>query len=121
MDLETFVKETLLQIVRGIEGASAELKDTSAKINPENVQPLISSEHKLYGYYDPDTKNKYKKPVQTIEFDVAVYASQGTKTKGGIAVMVGALGLGSSGESRKDDGSHSRIKFGVPVLLPTQK
>lgn len=63
MDLETFVKETLLQIVRGIEGASGALKDTSAKINPENVQPLISSEHKLYGYYDPDATSKYKMPV----------------------------------------------------------
>jgi hypothetical protein len=54
-----------------------------------------------------------------LEFDVAVTAQEGTATKGGIGVFAGAIGLGSQGQSTAANQTVSRIKFAVPVLLPT--
>jgi small neutral amino acid transporter SnatA (MarC family) len=49
---------------------------------------------------------------------VAVTATDGTKTKGGIGVFVGAVGLGSQGQSEELKQSMSKIKFTVPLALP---
>jgi hypothetical protein len=56
--------------------------------------------------------------VQEIEFDVAVHATEGTETKGGIGIMVGAIGLGSQGKSQAGNASESRIRFTIPMVLP---
>jgi hypothetical protein len=57
-------------------------------------------------------------PVQSISFDVAVTAAEGTKTQGGVAVFIGAFGLGSKGQSEKSNETVNRIQFSVPVALP---
>ena len=72
----------------------------------------------VYGFLD--TQTKFFKAVQKVEFDVAVTASTGTATKGGIGIMVGAIGLGSQGKSEAQDSSISRIKFLVPMVLPME-
>lgn len=57
--------------------------------------------------------------IQHIEFDVAVSATQGTDTKAGLGVIAGAFNLGASGGSNQENQTASRIKFSVPVTLPT--
>jgi hypothetical protein len=59
--------------------------------------------------------------VGMVEFDVAVRATEGKETKGGIGVVAGVIGLGSSGKSDSSSGSESRIKFSIPVLLPVHR
>ena len=59
-----------------------------------------------------------KDPIETIEFDVAVTVTEGTQTKGGIGVFMGAVGLGSQGQSSNQNASVTRIKFSVPLVLP---
>jgi hypothetical protein len=118
MNLQDFIKETLVQIARGIEGAAGELKGTKAIVNPRNVQTRTDVDSDVYGFLD--TREKFYKAVQKIEFDVAVTASTGTATKGGIGIMVGAIGLGSQGKSESQDSSISRIKFLVPMVLPME-
>jgi len=56
--------------------------------------------------------------VQTVEFDVAVTATEGTDTKGGIGVVAGVFALGSQGQSSEEISAVSRIKFSVPITLP---
>lgn len=56
--------------------------------------------------------------VSLLEFDIALTVSQATETKGGIAVVVGFLGLGSQGKTEKTNDSLSRVKFSVPIVLP---
>jgi hypothetical protein len=118
MNLQDFIKEALVQIARGIEGAAAELKDSKAVVNPRNVQTLEVPHGDIYGFVDTETK--FLKAVQKVEFDVAVSASTGSATKGGIGIMVGAIGLGSQGKSESRDSSVSRIKFQVPMVLPME-
>ena len=116
MNLREFIAETLVQIAKGIEDASEQLSESTAIVNPRNVQIHPETAIQAYGYVD--TKNTYLKAVQKIEFDVAVTASTGTETKGGIGIMVGSVGLGSQGKSEAENSSLSRIKFLVPMVLP---
>ena len=53
-----------------------------------------------------------------MEFDVAVTTSEGTETKGGIGVVVGAIVLGSHGKTDRSNISVNRIKFTVPIDYP---
>lgn len=122
MDLRNFIKETLVQIAQGIEDASDALDDSAAVVNPRNVVGTQGSEDaKVYGYWVENTDRNYRRAVQEIEFDVAVTASEGTETKGGIGVMVGSIGLGTHGKSDATSASQSRIKFSVPMVLPSKK
>jgi hypothetical protein len=118
MNLQDFIKETLVQIARGIEGAAAELQGSKAIVNPRNVQTRTDVDTDVYGFLD--THEKFYKAVQKVEFDVAVTASTGTATKGGIGIMVGTIGLGSQGKSESQDSSISRIKFLVPMVFPME-
>ena len=118
MNLQQFVSETLIQIARGIEQANAGLTDSTAKVNPKGIATGGTHADKIYGYLAEDEPDTFRKVVESIEFDVAVYATEGTETKGGIGIMVGTIGLGSQGKSKADHSSESRIKFRVPMLLP---
>jgi hypothetical protein len=118
MNLQDFITESLVQLARGIEGAAEQLKGTKAIVNPRNVSTETHTHSNIYGFVD--TEQSYFKAVQRIEFDVAVTASTGTATKGGIGIMVGAIGLGSQGQSDAQNSSVSRIKFMVPMVLPME-
>jgi hypothetical protein len=65
--------------------------------------------------------NTYTGTAQIVEFDVALTAMEGTGTKGGIGVVAGMFALGSTGQSKEESSSVSRVKFSVPLSLPTPK
>ena len=119
MQLEDFVSGTLVQIARAIEKANEELKNTKAKVNPPNTFPM-SSDHSssVYGHVMLDQDDNLNPPVHLIRFDVAVSASEGTESKGGMGIMVASIGLGTQGKSDASKNTTSRIEFGIPMLLP---
>lgn len=118
MDLQTFIRETLVQVARGIEEAAEELKESGALINPENVANANQQGSVVYGQIVPKRDAIMRRHVQSVTFDVAIAASEGTGTKGGIGVVVGAIALGSQGQSNASSSSTSRVQFSVPVALP---
>jgi hypothetical protein len=118
VDLQSFIRETLVQIARGIEEASDELKGSGALINPENVANANQQGSVVYGQIVPKSQSTMRRHVQSVTFDVAIAASEGTGTKGGIGVVVGAIALGSQGQSSATASSTSRVQFSVPVALP---
>jgi hypothetical protein len=120
MNLQQFIKETLVQITQGIVDADQAVSETGAAVNPRDVVHNKTGEGP-YGYYAEDRKGHYRRTVQSIEFDVVVTVTEGTETKGGIGIHVGAIGLGSSGKSDKENSSESRIRFSVPLLIPNSK
>lgn len=121
MDIATFIKETLVQIAQGIEGANEKLKGSTAVVNPRGIRPSPKDDTKFFGYLEEKDTEKFLRVVQEIEFDVAVYATEGTETKGGIGIMVGTIGLGSHGKSQAGSSSESRIRFKVPMVMPCSK
>jgi len=109
MDLQTFVKETLVQICDGVNDAAQVVNVRGAIINPDGTQCDGDTT-----YVNPG----FRRTVQNVEFDVALTTTEGKGTEGGIGVMVGSIGLGSKGKSDKAFTSTSRVKFTVPVSLP---
>jgi hypothetical protein len=112
MNIKEFIAETLVQITMGVIEAQNNLKDTGALVNPElnPGQLRWGVGHTLGGEL-----------VGAVDFDMAVNATEGTETKGGIGVVAGILSLGSAGKSDASTGSATRIKFSVPIRLPIGK
>lgn len=116
MELKQFAAESLVQIVRGIEDATKQLADSAAIVSPGSFQSVHSDfKATSVGFHAP---GKYDRRVEQVEFDVAVYASEGKETKGGIGIVVGSIGIGTQGKSDAASSSQSRLKFAVPVVLP---
>ncbi len=111
MELKDFVSETLRQVLGGIKEAQSFASEHGGKIMPERIAFRTDQGLQLWDKNDGT-------PIHMIEFDVAVTTTEGTATKGGIGVFVGAIGLGSQGQSNASNQSVSRIKFSVPVQYP---
>ena len=114
MELKQFVTETLVQISEGIEAAQKKLKDTGSEavintnMTENNVGQIVTGGR--------------RRPVEYIEFDVAILANEGTETKAGIGLTVASLlKLEAGGKSNQSSGRESRIKFKVPMSYPMHK
>src|SRR5262245_54599879 len=115
MELRDFVRETLTQIMDGVKSAQ-ELQDGHGG----EVNPSLWNRGSSIGVESVIEENKgmvseSRRMIEFVQFDIAVVATEGTGTKGGIGVFVGAVGLGSQGESRHSSESQSRIQFRVPI------
>ncbi len=114
MNLEDFVSETLVQITNGVVEAQRQVSDTGALVNP--FMKVIGKKHSI-----GQAELRTGEIVSLVEFDVAVMATEGKETKGGIGIVTAVAGPGSTGKSDRLSGSESRIKFGVPLLLPVHR
>lgn len=112
MELKQFVSESLKQIIDGVNEARSYAEQNGAMVNPTRWSWNSSN---VQVKYDP----KSGAAIETVEFDVAVTAIEGTETKGGIGVFMGAVNLGSQGASQNQNSSVSRLKFSVPLMLPS--
>jgi hypothetical protein len=59
--------------------------------------------------------------VQIIDFDISLTETQGGEAKGGIGVFFGSVGLGAQAKSEAGSSAMNRVKFSVPIMLPTSK
>ena len=99
MRLDDFVAATLRSIVQGIDAAQEDIQTLGARINPYRAGSAGA--------------------IQVVEFDVEVSTSEGTATRGGLGVFVGAIAAGTRGESESGTASVGRVRFKVPLELPT--
>jgi hypothetical protein len=124
VELQQFVSETLNQILNGVSDAQHANNHRSIQINPVLTHYTNPTHPEYIG-------EKYKLPADIIvsrdgnlvimvDFDVAITVTEGTGTRGGIGVFVGAVGLGSQGQSTQTNASESRVKFRVPVTWPVR-
>lgn len=103
MDLEKFIKETLVGIRNGVIGANSEItKNGGSGSKHFSVGPLVGEKQ------------------NAITFDIAVTVSNQSKKKGGASLKVADIGFGGklSGESK--DEHISRIKFSVSPAFTIQ-
>ena len=112
MELKNFISQALTEIIQGVSDAQQVLGDNGKFINPE-----LSTQQ---GDHEKHGKNVsiQGQLVEIVEFDVAVTATEGTETKGGIGVVAGFFAIGSQGQSSSENSAVSRIKFSVPITLP---
>jgi hypothetical protein len=104
MDLRTFIKTALLDVVNGV--SDAQSATDAGTIVPESS---IAQSWVEMGI----TK------LQVIDFEVLVRAEETKGSEAKIGVVAGVFGGGVKGQSSADSSHESKIKLRVPVQLPT--
>jgi hypothetical protein len=108
MQLEEFVRDTIRQVILGIQAARDGLQQDGiwAAINPVWKDSVLGPGH-----------------VLQMEFDVAVTVAEGSQTEVGgglkLGIQVVGLGLGAKDKSSTETSSVSRVKFSVPYIPPS--
>lgn len=124
MELKKFISSTIEEISRGILEASENLSDTNAIVSPQDFQ-INSKESQALGRtkptHIPDHVGKGTRVVQKVDFDIAVTVDETDKTKAGGKISVLSIGLGGDLETSSKTGTNSRIRFSVPIVLPSKE
>jgi hypothetical protein len=112
MNLQEFITETITQIIDGVVQSQKHAKESGAYVNV----PVVSVGNKSYKIVDVSLPEP-----QIIEFDIAVGAIKSEETKGGMGIFVAGIGIGYQEKEDSSGSELSRIKFSIPVVIPSQK
>lgn len=117
LDLETFVKQTLIQISKGVDGAANELsKNHSVIISPYGAYNKATS---FNNTAIPTKKERNIFNNREIEFDIAVTASEENSndinTKAKLTIKVVSASIGSDEIKTIQNSTISRVKFSLPI------
>ena len=117
MELRDFLATTLREIIAAIADAAEYAGQHGAEVNPHTLEWREDQGHVLI--YDDETGLL----ATLVEFDVAITATESRErgVDGGIKVLGLHLGLGAHADSSAEMERVSRIKFNVPVVLPSSK
>jgi hypothetical protein len=112
MELKEFIKDTLVQISKGIEEAKTELGQINKGItiiNPDSIRGLTNVT------LDNFQGKEAVKRIEEIEFDIAVIVEQKSEGKAGIGVLASIITAGASKSTGDINSETHRIKFKVPI------
>lgn len=113
MDLQTFVKKSLVEISQAVYEAQAQ-----CEANSTIVSPVMKYEKKSDGSATIASVTKLPDyPKVMVDFDIAVTSSDKSNKDGGIKVFLGGLNLGGTKGVESEATQLSRIKFSVPVIF----
>ena len=109
MELKDFVQTTIEQIVEGVSEAQKSVTKLNATINPSKME-----------YYEKGSTNIYNHPLpQIVEFDIALESISKSGGTEGIGVFLGSINLGKKNDKSAENTSLSKVKFTVPLVLPS--
>ena len=109
MELNKFVQQTIEQIIEGVSNSQNYAKEKGAFVNPSNLN-----------YHKDGKQNYYDHPIpQEITFDVGLTSSTSGGSTEGIGVFLGSISLGKKNESGTENSAITKVKFSVPVVLPS--
>jgi hypothetical protein len=107
MELQEFIRSVLIQLVRGVEQAQTELKDSKATINPLGIKAQIALE-----------QNQETPSFTNVEFEVAVEVKSLGEQSGNAGIQVAVFNMGVDGKKSESASHVSKLRFAVPVHLP---
>lgn len=110
MDLKDFVAQSLVQIVEGVATASKAVSELGGAVSPSYSARLAET----LGLTNDGTS----RPVQGVQFDVAVTASSESSGEAGGGLRIAVVSFGAKGSDRDSHQTSSRISFSVPLALP---
>lgn len=102
MDLKTFVADTLVQIVEGVEEAREKIDQGSTNAV---VNPVVS--HAFHN--DPEN----------VTFDVAVTVADEASKGGKAGIKVFSAEIGGGVDSKVSNQAATHIKFNIPLAVPS--
>jgi hypothetical protein len=114
MDLEHFIRDVLKGVMAGIAGVDSDAKQLRAIVNPPRFQEACED-------YQIGDKPKLERVAQihNIDFDVAVTVESADCSDAGARIAVMGVGVGGKLEATNKNSSVSRVKFSLPVILPS--
>ena len=120
MDLETFITESLKQIITGIKKAQDFASKNGAKINPKSQQRSEGDLGRDVSY--DGNSNTYS---HNVKFDLALSATEEKKSgksgKGQVGISIAKVNGDISSENSQQNALTNRIQFIVPVRFPIQE
>lgn len=105
MELETFIKDTLVGIKNGLRSANLKIAEAEGKVLGQDAQAMF--------IFRPDEKNS------SLDFDIAVTVSSESKKEGGGGIKIAIANLGAEVSAASAFQHVSRIKFSVKPSLIT--
>jgi hypothetical protein len=113
MELKEFVKETLVQISKGVKESQDAVREIGGYVNPTVTSVQGRPELVYFG------ETALGHHTFLVDFDVAVIVAEKKAAGGGAKLSVASiLFIGGSGSSDAESKSISRVKFKVPLALP---
>lgn len=103
MELRTFIKEALVDIVGGV-------TDAQSEIERGQIVPPVSGSFK--------SVETGISEIQSVEFEVAVTTESRKGSEAKLSVVAAVVGGGIKGQSDSGSEHVARLRFKVPVKLP---
>lgn len=112
MELKDFIKSAITQIAESVEELNLEFEDKKVVVNPTSANgirdiPMIVTHAKSYN-------------ITNIDFDLSVVAESNEGNSGKVGVLASVIGIGISSSEAKTQHSESKLKFSLPVMLPSK-
>jgi hypothetical protein len=114
MKLNEFIKETLVQINKGVMDAQEETKGTGLLINPEGI--MVSKEQ-----IEINSHQKNIRQLQLVKMSIVITVDETNEKKGGINVFTSVFNMGGSLKDVDVSSVTNRIEFEIPISLPQMK
>lgn len=104
MELRTFIKATLLDIINGVSDAQKDAP--TGTVAPSDIDGSYNAvQHKV-------------SHLQPVHFEVSVRVEESNGRESKIGVVSSFIGAGIKGTTEKDNSASSVLKFTVPIHLP---
>lgn len=123
MQLKDFISSTIEQVARGVLDAAKALKDTDALVAPHPIDAQAASDN-MYGQTNVEHKQLpalLPRIVHKLEFDIAVTVEEESGKSGSAKLSVWSAGIGGDVSTAKKASNASRVRFSIPLVLPTQE
>ena len=118
IELKEFVTSVICQIMDGV--ADAQAQSQGVDHSDSLIAPTFVQMRERLGSNTAQA-DKHKVGLRMVEFDVAVSASERGTTEGRAGVFVAGLGGGVKGGVESEQGHVNRIRFAIPIILPTSE
>ena len=122
MELKEFIKQSIIEISEAVEESNEYFssKSINAFVNPEFIYENGKDKRAFTMPFDEESPNE-NRFIENIDFDVAVTTGGeiSGEAKGGIKIA--SFEIGGKGSVVDKQQNVSRIKFTIPVCLPTGK
>ncbi len=119
MELKDFIKQSIIEISEAVQESNEYFigNNINAFVNPENIYES-SNDKRAYTMPESNSETRY---IENIDFDVAVTTSGEISGEAKAGIKIASLQLGGGGSVTDTQQNISRMKFTVPVCLPTGK
>lgn len=115
MELKDFISQTIEQISLGINEAQAKCEQYGVIVNP---RVTIGRDGDFYLPKKTD-QVAMERRVQLLDLDIAVTITESAESNIGGKIGVSFIGLGANTKEDARTSNVNRVKFSLPICLPT--